>query len=59
MHGALLVDDNNLLLYPLREPFLKLSTKNFTEIDNDCDGRNVGPQMQNVLKKSRINKENA
>ncbi|XP_060554929.1 uncharacterized protein LOC132715857 [Ruditapes philippinarum] len=44
---------------PLREPFLKLSTKNFTEIDNDCNGRNVGPQMQKVHKKSLINDENA
>jgi hypothetical protein len=44
---------------PLREPFLKFSTKNLTEKDNDCDGRNVGPQVKSVNKKSRLNQENA
>jgi hypothetical protein len=44
---------------PLREPFLKLSTKNLTKIDNDCNGRSVGPQKQNGITKSRINCENA
>ncbi|XP_060583046.1 uncharacterized protein LOC132739367 [Ruditapes philippinarum] len=44
---------------PLREPFLKLSSKNLTEIKNNCDGRNIGPQNQTFHKKYLINCENA